>query len=477
VERPTENVQDPLVGQTLHQYRVDRVQGRGGMGVVYHAYDTKLQRPVALKLLSVELVGNADRCRRFLREARAAARISHTAVAQVYDVDELAGTTCIAMEWVEGKTVRELIRSRELDLLGAIDIAIQVAEGLGKAHELGIVHRDIKPANVMVTGEGQAKILDFGLAKLVTPDDSTVADSAGPADLTRTQTQLGQILGTAAYMSPEQVKGQPIDARSDLFSLGVMIFEMATAELPFQRPTMMETMHAVAFDDTPSLQTYRQNLPLDLQRIVSRCLQKRPEDRYGDARALAADLRALSRDTALGPGLLPWWRERMADAWDRLTHLSRSQLTWVGIASAALAVVLYIFMANVGVGTLLFFGLVALLLMRHVRNRPQHMIERFVRRVAKLPEVRLIAAQDRKIVVVVDRAPGQLYGRINSELNACNRKLFFGDFLTAVIRHDLGSGETSLLLTSPGVQYVRDDTAPLPAPRGDTTGPDPTATA
>jgi serine/threonine protein kinase len=456
----------PLVGQTVHQYRVERVLGQGGMGVVYHAQDTKLQRPVALKLLSSELVGDEERRRRFLREARAAARVSHPAIAQVYDVDEYEGATFIAMEWVEGKTVRELIRARELDLLGAIDIAIQVADGLAKAHEMGIIHRDIKPANVMVTRDGHAKILDFGLAKWVAAADTTGQPKPGqPHDLTLTQTQLGQVMGTAAYMSPEQVKGQPVDARSDLFSLGVMLFEMTTAELPFQRPTMMETLHAVAFDDTPSVTAIRQDLPLGLQRVVARCLQKRPEDRYADARGLAHDLRALRRDTESGLLRPADWRERALSAWDRMAHLNRTQWTWVAFSAAVLVSALYLLMANVGAGTFIVFAFTVLLMVRHVRNRPQRMLEQFTRAVAKIPEVRVIAAQEGKITVVVDRAPGQLYGRVNQHLNAANRKLFTGKPLTAMIRDDLTPDEVRQLLTGPGVQYVREDAA-LTVPQG-----------
>jgi serine/threonine protein kinase len=466
MDQPTQTVVlHPLVGQTVHQYHVERILGQGGMGVVYHAHDTKLQRPVALKLLSVELVGDEERRRRFLREARAAARVIHPAIAQVYDVDEYEGAMFIAMEWVEGKTVRELIRDRELDLLGAVDIAIQVADGLAKAHAMGIIHRDIKPANVMVTRDGHAKILDFGLAKSISASESTgISTPARPSDLTLTQTQMGRVMGTAAYMSPEQVKGLPVDARSDLFSLGVMLFEMTTSELPFRRGTMMETLQAVAFDDTPSVQSIRQDLPFDLHRIVARCLQKRAEERYADARALTHDLRALRRDTESGLTRTTNWRQRALNAWDSIAHLDRKQWTWVGVSAAILATALYLFMANVGVAGFLFFSFVALLMVRHVRNRPQRMLEQFTRAAARIPEVRVITAQESRITVVVDRAPAQLYGRLNQHLNAANRKLFTGKPMTAAIRYDLTSEELRQLLAGPGVQYVREDAAQLASP-------------
>ena len=449
----------PLVGQTLNQYRIESLLGRGGMGEVYRAHDLKLQRPVALKLLPPELTGDQERRKRFLLEARAAARISHPAIAQVYDVDEHEGTIFIAMELVEGKTIRDVISSRELDLLGAIDIALQVATGLAKAHDAGIVHRDIKPANVIQTPDGHVKILDFGLAKLLDPDTSTVTSAAGVHDLsTLTRTQVGAVKGTPAYMSPEQVKGETIDARSDLFSLGVMLFEMATWEVPFRRPTPLETMHALAFDSTPTMNSFRPNLPAELQRIVSRCLKKRPEDRYPDARALIEDLRVLRRETESGLVRRLSLKERIGDTFDRLTHLRPSEYAWLAGGILAVAGFIYLLLANVGsLFPLIPFAFIGLLIYRDIRNKPRKMLDLFVRKTAKIPEVRFIVCEDRKITVCVDRAVSQLYGRINNQLNYCNRKLFFGQPFSVVIRHDLTSEETRQMLTGVGVRYVRDD--------------------
>ena len=188
----------PSIGQTLKHYRLDGVIGEGGMGVVYRAHDLKLQRSVALKLLPTALTADAEWRKHFLLEARAAARISHPAIAQVFDVDEQDGTIFIAMELVEGKTIRELIQNRQLDLLGAIDVALQVSAGLAKAHESGIIHRDIKPANVIQTPEGHVKILDFGLAKLLDTEAGTSAFTGGVLS-TLTQTQIGTVKGTPAY--------------------------------------------------------------------------------------------------------------------------------------------------------------------------------------------------------------------------------------------------------------------------------------
>ncbi|HKS38864.1 MAG TPA: serine/threonine-protein kinase [Verrucomicrobiae bacterium] len=448
-----------LVGQTLNQYRIEGLLGQGGMGEVYRAHDLKLQRSVALKLLPPELTGDPERRKRFLLEARAAARITHPAIAQVYDVDEHEGTIFIAMELVEGKTIRDVISSRELDLLGAIDIALQVAAGLAKAHGAGIVHRDIKPANVIQTPDGHVKILDFGLAKLLHPDTSTATSAPGVHDLsTLTHTQVGAVKGTPAYMSPEQVKGETIDARSDLFSLGVMLFEMATWEVPFRRPTPLETMHALAFDSTPTMNSFRPNLPADLQRIVSRCLKKRPEDRYPDARALIEELRVLRRETESGLVRRLSLKERMGDTFDRLTHLRPSEYAWLAGGILAVAGFIYLLVANVGLlFPLIPFAFIGLLIYRDIRNKPRKMLDLFVRKVARIPEVRFIVCEDRKITVGVDRAIGQLYGRINNQLNYCNRKLFFGQPLSVVIRHDLTSDETRQMLTGVGVRYVRDD--------------------
>jgi eukaryotic-like serine/threonine-protein kinase len=300
-------------GQSLKHFQLESVLGEGGMGVVYRANDTQLCRPVAVKVLPSELTSEPERKQRFLQEARAAARINHPAVAKIFYVDEQDGVTFIVMELVEGKTVRELIQTGELDLLGAVDIVVQAAEGLAKAHELGIVHRDIKPANIMVTADGHAKILDFGLAKLLDRSPKTTA-AIPPAEASPAlTTQPGVVMGTAAYMSPEQVRGAPLDGRSDIFSLGVLLFEMATGQSPFQRESFVDSLHAVAYDEPPPLVSLRSHLPEELQRIVSRCLRKRPEDRYADAHLLARDLRQLRRSTEAGLAPRTDWRVRIVD--------------------------------------------------------------------------------------------------------------------------------------------------------------------
>jgi serine/threonine protein kinase len=450
-------VLNPLFGQHLKQYRIDGVIGQGGMGVVYRAQDLKLQRPVALKLLPTELTADAERRKRFIFEARAAARISHPAIAQVFDVDEENGTFFIAMEMVEGKTVRDLIANSQLDLLGTIDIALQVSAGLAKAHEAGIVHRDIKPANVIQTPEGHVKILDFGLAKLRAEEGITSAIARGIQDLsTMTQTQIGIVKGTPAYMSPEQVKGEAVGARSDLFSLGVMMFEMATGKLPFDRATPTEIMHAIMFDKTPAIHTFRPTLPGDLQRIVSRCLKKNPTDRYLDARALMEDLRTLRRKIESGQARPPSFKERMSDTLGRFMHLKPSEYAWLAGGVVALAFVIYLIVQR-GADSLIALAIVSVFAYRFIRHQPRRVFEGFVRKVARVPEVRFIVCQDRQITVSVDRAAGQLYARINDQLSACNRKLFFGEPMSVVIRSDLTPEETRQWLSAPGVHYVREN--------------------
>jgi len=449
---------DLPANQMLRQFRLEGQLGAGGMGVVHRAYDTRLHRPVAVKLLSPELTSDYARKQRFLQEARAAARISHPAVAQIFDADEDGGVTFIAMELVEGRTVGQLIESGELDLLGTIDIATQVAEGLAKAHELGIVHRDIKPANVMRTHEGHVKILDFGLAKLLDPEIGQGPGGTRQLDPAQmANTQPGIVMGTPAYMSPEQVRGLPVDFRTDIFAMGVLVFEMATGRSPFHRENYLDAFHAAAYEETPPMNSIRPNVSGDLQRIVSRCLQKRPEDRYPNARLLADELRRARRDTEAELAHKTSWQQRAADAWAELRNLPPSRYVWYALAAAALSFALYLSLARIGMGTAIFFGLAGFFLYRHFRNRPHRVQELFVRKASRIPEVRLIVFQQHQFSVVVDRSVAQLYGRLNSQLRTCNRKLYTGQPMTLSILYDLPPDQFHKMLASPGVQYVRAD--------------------
>jgi serine/threonine protein kinase len=443
-------------GQRLKHFELESIVGEGGMGVVYRAQDTQLCRPVAVKVLPPELTADPDRKQRFLQEARAAARISHPAVAQIFYVDEQDGITFLVMELVEGKTVRDLIQAGGLDLLGVIDVVAQAADGLAKAHELGIVHRDIKPANIMITPEGHVKILDFGLAKLLDrgPD---VQSGAIPESALAQTTVPGVVMGTAAYMSPEQVRGIGVDGRADIFSLGVLLFEMATGRSPFQRDSFMDSLHAVAFEEPPPLTSHRRHLPHGLERIVARCLRKRPEERYPDARLLARDLRELRRNPEATLPPKTDWRVRVSEAWERLVQLRPTQYAWFIFGVAAVGYALYLSFSWIGPGGVVFLAFATLFFWRHLRNRPRRAEEFFVRKISRIPEVRLITLRDRQFTVVIDRPVAQLYSRINHQLQNANRMLYYGAPMTVSIVHDVQTDALKRLLSSSGVQHVRED--------------------
>jgi len=257
-----------LVGQEIESYRVEKLLGAGGMGEVYLARDTKLDRMVALKVLPWHFVADADRLGRFQREARALSSLNHPNLVTIYEVGEANGLHFIAMELVEGRTL-SLVRDKFTvkDLLG---IVAQVAEALGAAHQSGIIHRDIKPDNVMVRPDGYAKVLDFGLVKL-----TEVEPVSGAAN-----TQLGVAMGTLAYMSPEQASGEPVDHRTDIWSLGVVLYELATGRKPFTSETRQATIHAILSAQPTPATTVDANLPPDLDRILNKALDKDRVLRY-----------------------------------------------------------------------------------------------------------------------------------------------------------------------------------------------------
>ena len=286
-----------MVGRTLSHYKVLGEIGRGGMGIVYRALDLRLKREVAVKVLPSELVSDEDRKHRFVQEAQAAAALQHPNIAVVHEIDETDGVTFIVMELVHGEKLSELLRQGPLSLPRALRIAKQVARGLVCAHEKGIVHRDLKPANVMILGEDQVKIIDFGLAKLIEPIGKL---SETMETEIRRQTNAGSLLGTYAYMSPEQTRGETVDHRSDIFSLGILFFEMISGRSPFERPTPAETLSAILRDPTPSLTSAAPAAPRRALKaasgILRRCLEKEPASRYQAASELAVALEALEVD-------------------------------------------------------------------------------------------------------------------------------------------------------------------------------------
>jgi eukaryotic-like serine/threonine-protein kinase len=441
-------------------YEIESELGRGGMGVVYRARDTRLGRLVALKVLPPELTGDGERRERFEQEARLASRLSHPAIAQIYDVDEGPDGLFIAMELVEGRTVKSLIQSRELDVLGAIEIAIQVAGGLQKAHEAGIVHRDIKPENLMVTPDGHAKILDFGLAKLLEPPSGGAPEGISHME-TLAKTQAGFVLGTLRYMSPEQARGQAVDSRSDIFSLGIVLYEMVTGQLPFSGASPLDTLHAIAFEETRPITTMRPNLPPSLQRVVTRCLRKRAADRYADAKELAAELKTVQHEVESGISSKAPFAARLSERWRALQDRTIGEWLLPGLIVVAIVVVLLVlyFHSSGGIGPGLVSTVIGgLLVWRRFRNQRQRLARRFAAKVRKMPEVRIVALEARRFTILADQPQARTYVRANAALDAVNGSMFFGDPFTLVVRDVSGPEDEKALLAASGILYVREDT-------------------
>jgi serine/threonine protein kinase/Tfp pilus assembly protein PilF len=281
-------------GTRLGPYVVDDLIGRGGMGEVYRAHDARLNRTVAIKILAPELA-SPDRIERFEGEARAASALNHPNILTIHDVGRDGAIAYFAMEWVEGHTLRDLLAAGAIPLQRAIALAQQVGEGLAKAHEAGIVHRDLKPENVMVTRDGLAKIVDFGLAKLSTAAGASESD----ATVTRVAgTEPGLVMGTAGYMSPEQASGRPVDYRSDQFALGLVLYELLTRVRPFQRATTAQSLAATIEQDPTPVEVLNPDVPPHLATVVARCLAKDPADRYDSTRDLARDLKSIASTAA-----------------------------------------------------------------------------------------------------------------------------------------------------------------------------------
>jgi Tol biopolymer transport system component len=285
-----------MVGRQLGHYRIERKLGEGGMGEVYLASDTKLGRQVALKVLTGALASDPDRLERFEREARAAAALNHPNIVTIHSVETVDGIPFLTLELVDGQTLSDIIPADGMPLDRVLSLGIALADAVGAAHQRGIAHRDLKPANVMVTTDGRLKVLDFGLAKMM--EDARLLADAGMA--TAALTGEGRIVGTVAYMSPEQAEGKPVDARSDVFSLGIILYEMSTGRRPFEGDTPMATLSAIIKDPPRSMLEVRPGLPRELGKIVGRCLAKDVEDRYQSAKDLRNDLRALKNDLTSG---------------------------------------------------------------------------------------------------------------------------------------------------------------------------------
>ncbi|MCU1253951.1 MAG: hypothetical protein JWM83_250 [Candidatus Angelobacter sp.] len=337
-------------GSKLGPYEIISIVGAGGMGEVYLAHDARLSRDVAIKVLPADRTLDEAARQRFLREARAASALNHPNIITIYESDSHNGVAFIAMEYIRGSSVAELLRERPLGDAEAIAYATQIADALAKAHAAGIIHRDLKPGNVMVTEDGLVKVLDFGLAKLETVAKGATAgkgSAPSPAETASLLSMPGTTLGTLSYMSPEQARGEPADARSDIFSFGVVLFEMLTRELPFTGENLLAMLHSLHFGAPKDIRYLRPDLPPALASIAGHCLQKLPNDRYQNAAEIARDLRGGGTSgtafgigsTATSAGQLPAAQSASSGGVAQ-TAVQRSPRKWKREAGLALLVLL-----------------------------------------------------------------------------------------------------------------------------------------
>src|SRR5213592_4261595 len=336
--RIIENEQaDLLVGRTIGHYKISKRIGTGGMGDVYLATDMTAGRKAALKLLPMRFTGDAERLKRFQQEAHAVVGLNHPNILTVYEIGEDHSTHYIASELIEGETLRQRLMRGRMEVGEAVNIAIQVASALAAAHETGIVHRDIKPENIMLRPDGYVKVLDFGIAKLA---ESAFAEATADEaeSVTLAGTNLGSILGTVRYMSPEQARGAPVDKGTDIWSLGVVLYEMVTGQAPFTGDTPGEAMSSILEKEPPPLTSYLAHTPAELQQIISKTLRKEREERYQSAHELLEALQSLRRSMEFKTALE---RSTKAPLWLRWTRSPTALVLLLLVAALALALPFY----------------------------------------------------------------------------------------------------------------------------------------
>jgi serine/threonine protein kinase len=448
-----------MIGQKLAQYEIIEKIGSGGMGTVFRARDMSLDRDAAIKVLPEDLTKDAGRKSRFEQEAKSASAVNHPAIASIYEIGEDGDTLYIAMEFVDGSTVRQLVERNELDIGAAMDIGILVGDALAAAHRAGIVHRDIKSDNIMLTRDGHPKVLDFGLAKLNVAADET--DTVMADQRTVAMTQAGMVMGTIAYMSPEQARGQVADSRSDIFSFGIVLYEMATGELPFQGDNALDTMHAIAFEQSQPIAKLRDGLPHSLQRVIDRCLEKEPEKRYQGFEETITDLRKVRRHLDSGASMSIPFLDRLRPARGalQLGDLSTRGVVVATIWSLLLGTLLLTALGNDGgIWGALPFLVIGLIVFSRFRSQRKRLINRFVNKSKKMKEVQLINFEGGQFLVVLENAPARCYLKLNAILEGVNDRLYTsGDDMKMEVRENLSMEEIRTLSTESRVRYLRKD--------------------